>query len=336
MISKSNISKQNNRPQGQGKDFISVRSGSFYGLKIQKKILEASSYKRGIVASPNFYFYDNDTKVMIDFSDYKNSTTDEQIKEFFTLNLTGQTFTVEQSEWVNTELFKNKISLNGTYTINVFQNNILFANVVDVEEFETNIKRYDKKYFVDVPNFTILVNTTQDDIPISHIVNHLGKNSKNSFSYLGANIGDYVSLSISSKKFEIIDIFIDEEGKEIVEVLGDLSTQDLTTSLTNVVIYIKNQNFTNITDFDNVITGKCNVTKSGVAFCYDNQTELQCECRKNKNLNEISTFTKGIYCPDVDVVVKRTTPIEELSIIARDTKAILNNVTTQLSQSRIR
>jgi hypothetical protein len=35
-------------------------------------------------------------------------------------------------------------------------------------------------------------------------------------------------------------------------------------------------------------------------------------------------------------VVKRTTPIEELSIIARDTKAILNNVTTQLSQSRIR
>lgn len=336
MISKSNISKQNNRPQGQGKDLIPVRSGSFYGLKIQKKVLESSSYKRGIVASPNFYFYDNDNKVMIDFSDYKNSTTDAQIKEFFTLNLTGQTFTVEQSEWVNTELFKNKITLNGTYTIDAYQNNILFANVVDVKEFESNIKRYDKKYFIDVPNFTLLVSTSQDDVPITHIINFLGKNSKNSFSYLGASVGDYVSLSISSKKFEIIDIFLDEEGKEVIEILGELSSQDLVSSLTNVVVYVKNQDFSEISNIDNTITGKCNVIKSGVAFCYDNQTELQCECRKNKRLNELSTFTKGVYCPDPDITIKRTTPIEELSIIARDTTSILNTVTNQLSQTRMR
>lgn len=336
MISKSNISKQNNRPQGQGKDLISVRSGSFYGLKIEKKVLESSSYKRGIVATPNFYFYDSDTKVMIDFSDYKNSTTDEQIQEFFTLNLTGSTFTVQQAEWVNSELFKNKISLNGTYTIQSYQNNILFANVVSIEEFESDIKRYDKKYFVDVPNFNLLVNTTQDDLPITHIINRLGKNSKNSFTYLGASVGDYVSLSVSSKKFEILDIFIDEEGKEVVEILGELSTQDLTTTLTNIVIYVKNQDFINVNNFDNIKTGKCNVVKSGVSFCFDNQTELQCQCRKNSKLDELATFSVGTFCPDIDIVIKRTTPIEELTLIARDTKTILSTVTSQMTQPRMR
>lgn len=334
MISKSNISKQQNKPQGQGRDFVPVRSGSLYGLKIEKKVLESSSYKRGIVASPNFLFYDNDTKVMIDFSDYKNSTTDDEIKEFFTLNLTGDTFSVDQGEWVNTEIFKNKISLSGTYTIEEYKNNILFANVSDVPQFESSIKRYDKKYFVDVPNFTILVNSTQDNNPISHIVNKLGKNSKNSFSYLGAIVGDYVSLSISSKKFEILDIFIDEEGKEIIEILGELDAQDLTTSITNVVIYIKNQDFSEIKTLDNVIVGKCNVTKNNVAFCYDNQTQLQCECRKNKNFNEISVFTKSLFCPDTDVIVQRTTSIDQLSEIAKDTRTILNNVTQTLIRGR--
>lgn len=325
MISKSSLNKQN-RPQGQTKDFVAVRSDAFYGLKFEKKVLETSSFKRGIVASPNFIFYDNYTKVMVDFSDYKNSTSDDDIKEFFSLNLSGTTFTVEQADWLNTQLTDRKINLSGTYTISEFKNRILFANVVDIDNYTTNVSRYDKNYFIDTPNFILLVNSSQADLLVTKITNIFGQNSKNSFKYLGANIGDYISTSLSSKKFEIIDFYLDEEGKEIIEINGELTQQDLSTTLTNITLYVKNKNNIDVNLFDNIALGNCTIANGVNSFCLDNQTELQCNLRTDKINGDTSTFVLNSYCPSQPNTVRQQTAVEKLTVIADNTVRLLNNM----------
>ena len=325
MISKSSLNRQN-KPQGQTKDFVAVRSDAFYGLKFEKKILETSSYKRGIVASPNFVFYDNYTKVMVDFSDYKNTISDDEIKEFFSLNLSGTTFSVEQGDWLNTQLTDRKISLSGTYTISEFKNRILFANVVDIDNYTTNVTRYDKNYFIDTPNFILLVNSTQADLLVTKITNILGQNSKNSFKYLGANIGDYISTSLSSKKFEIIDFYVDEEGKELIEINGELTQQDLSTSLTNITLHVKNKSNIDINNFNNTTLGNCTIVNGVNSFCLDNQTELQCNLRADKLNGDSFSFVSNSYCPSQPNNVKQQTAVEKLTVIADNTVRLLNSM----------
>lgn len=332
MFSKSSLSKLKNRPQGQGKNLLAIRSGDFYGIKIEKRNLETSSFKRGIVSSPNFYFYNNDTKVLIDFTDYKNITTKDDIREFFNLNLTGETLTVEQAQWSNTQLSEQKVSLNGTYTIDKFENDILFADVVNIDNYDPTIKRYDKNYFIETPNFNILLDTTQDSIQRTIIVNSLGSNSQKSFKYLGVAIGDYIQFSFSNFKYEVSDYYLDEQGKEIIEVIGDIGEQDLTSTNTVLTIFVENYDQIKINDFDNTILGRCTINLNNNITCVDNQTRLQCECRKNSLTKKIVTFNENQYCPDRARVVKSATAIEQLSSIAADTTNILNSLNNQVSR----
>lgn len=332
MFSKSSLSKLKNRPQGQGKNLLAVRSGDFYGIKIEKRNLETSSFKRGIVSSPNFYFYNNDTKVLIDFTDYKNITSKDDIREFFNLNLTGETLTVEQANWSNSQLSEKKISLNGTYTIDKFENDILFADVVDIDNFDTSVKRYDKNYFLETPNFNILLDSTQNSIQKTIIVNSLGSNSEKSFKFLGVTIGDFIQFSFSNFKYEVSDLYLDEQGKEIIEVIGDIGEQDLTTTNTILTVFVENYDLIKIEDFDNNIRGRCIINLNSEITCVDNQTRLQCECRKNSSSKKIVTFTENQYCPDKARVVKNITAIEQLSSIAADTTNILSSLNNQVSQ----
>lgn len=332
MFSKSSLSKLKNRPQGQGKNLLAVRSGNFYGIKIEKRNLETSSFKRGIVSSPNFYFYDNDTKVLIDFTDYKNVSSKDDVREFFNLNLTGQTLTIDQANWSNSQLSEQKVSLNGTYTINKFENDILFADVVDINNFNTNIKRYDKNYFIETPNFNILLDTSQDSIQKTIIVNSLGSNSEKSFKYLGISIGDYIQFSFSNFKYEVSDYYLDEQGKEILEVIGDIGEQDLTSTNTILTVFVENYDQVKTNDFDNIILGRCTINLNNNITCVDNQTKLQCECRKNSSSKKTVTFNENQYCPDKARIVKNTTAIEQLSAIAADTTNILSSMNNQISR----
>lgn len=333
MFSKSSLSKLKNKPQGQGKSLLAVRTGNFYGIKIEKRNSESSSFKRGIVSSPNFYFYNNDTKVLIDFTDFKNTTSKDDIREFFNLNLSGETLTVEQADWSNTQLSSNKISLNGTYTIDKFENDILFADVVQIDNFDTNIKRYDKNYFVETPNFNILLDSSQSYTQKTTIVNSLGANSEKSFKYLGVGLGDYIQFSFSNFKYEVSDYYIDEQGKEILEVIGEIGEQDLTTTNTVLTVFVENYDQIKIDDFDNIILGKCTINLNNDITCIDNQTQLQCECRKNSSSKKIVTFSQNQYCADRARVVKSATAIEQLSSIAANTTNILNSLSSQVTRS---
>lgn len=330
MLSKPPYKTNKNVPVGQGKELTLVRTGTFYGLKIEGVRQENSSYKRGIVAIPNFYFYDNQTKAMIDFSDFKNVIDQTLVSDFFDLSLDGVTMDVKSSRWENLELSKKKISLDGTYTIDKYLNNILFVNVIEVDNIDSTINRYDKSYFTDTPEFVLDVSTSQPDTAKFSITNHLGENSKNSFNYLGVIPGDYIKINKSNSRYQVEDLFSDEEGKEVLILKGTLSQEDRITSLTDVSVFTTNPDKLNTNSFDNTKTGRCNITENGVVLCYDSHTRLQCELRKNKVKNIISAFSEGNFCPQETTTIQRQTAVDQLTQIARDTNTILSNMSSRI------
>jgi hypothetical protein len=326
MLSRSSYTKNKNIPLGQDKNFIAVRSSSFYGLKFEKLRNESSSFKRGLVSSPNFIFYSSNTKVMVDFTDYKNKTSIKDVEEFFTRNLTSTAFTITEGEWYNPQLTSLKVSLNGSYTIEKFENNILFANVVSISNLDSKINRYDKEYFLQTPNFDLTVSTTQENDFYTNIVNIFGKNSKNSFSYLGVQVGDIIGITDLDKKYQITDIKYQDDGKEVITVAGSLSYEDRTSSLTNIVIYTENKDDTDVTKFSTEIVGQCNVISSTSAACYDNQSELQCYLRKNSKIKQTASFTKDAFCPEITENVREDSAIEKLTLISEQNNQLLDNL----------
>lgn len=334
MLSNNPYNYRKAQPYSQDTNLIATRSASLYGLKYEKVKKESSSYKRGIVITPNFYFYQNDTKVMIDFSDYKNTIKGDVVEEFFNLTLKGETLTISQGQWINPQLSKTKVSLDGTYTINEYVNNILFVDVVSIKSFNTYIKRYDKNYFTYTPNFDIIYTNNLRNLESTAIVNVFGKNSKNSFSYLGISKGDYVTIQQQKTKYLVQDLKIDDEGKEILTIEGIIAEEDRISKLTNVSVFNANLDNTDITQFSNEKIGRCNVLINDIPTCFNNQSELQCQLRKNSKFEQTSNFSEGNYCPEIEINLtqQRTSNIDILTKVQRDTNFVLQNSTRALDE----
>jgi hypothetical protein len=195
--------------------------------------------------------------------------------------------------------------------------------------YDSAVQRYDKNYFVNTPNFILGVSSTQSEESQTNIINILGGNSKNSFSYLGIQIGDYIALSNQKTKYLVNNIKIDEEGKEIVTVLGSIPTEDRRTKITDVVLYVDNLDSTNIKNYSETKIGKCTVSRDGIILCTDNQTEQQCQLRKNSKLNQTSSFIENAYCTQLTDVSRDLSPTEKLTIIAEQNNRLLSQIQSQ-------
>jgi hypothetical protein len=263
---------------------------------------------------------------MIDFSDYKNEIEEVIIDDYFGLPLTGVTFTIEQGAWTNNQLTSKKISMDGTYVFQSYKNMIIFANVSSIQYYDPNVQRYDKNFFVNTPNITMSSISYSQAKNQTNIVNSLGKNSKNSFSYLGTQIGDFISLKNQLSKYQVLNIIIDEEGKEVLTVNGIIEPEDRTTEVTNVNLFIDNFDTIDPSLFNNTATGKCTVTNSGVVLCIDNQTESQCQMRKNTKEKKSSTFLIDTFCTQSQDVNRQLSPTEQLTIIAEQNSRLLSQI----------
>jgi hypothetical protein len=267
-----------------------------YGLNYVKEKEEKISANRGIVSTPNFLFYNNNTKVIIDFSDASNTTSKEELQNFWNLLVEGMTFSINDAEIVNSNA-KPKNDLSGIYQFTNFEDSLIFADVVSIENISENLNLYNKTDFVALPNF--IFNNIIEPVkttPITNIVNNLGKNSKNSFSYLGIKVGDYIQIQAKQNKFEVIDYSIDSEGKEVVKVFGDITEENRTTSKTFIGLYIHKINESVIdVDITDEVIGSCQTIENGVVVsCTSNNTNSQCQLRQ-QGTNSV-LFTANEEC----------------------------------------
>ena len=327
-----------NRPtsslkQTEKEKLVQVRYALLYGISIERVKPETVSLKRGIVSTPTFLFHTNNTKCLIDYSNQTNSVVEKELKQFFDQINTGTTLTITNAYYKDPN-FDFLADLSGTYVYRSYFNGIVQADVTAVESFYSGITKYNKLNFEQIPYISVsALKTPEDNRTI--IKNKLGKNTKNSFNYLGVKIGDYIKISTDTVPLKVLTISIDSEGNEFVEVQGIVNIADYTNEKIKIEVYVpvidKYSVSPNTEERD---VGACIEYSGGVIVsCSDNNTISQCRARSSGVKGITTELTLGTFCstPETDTAIQRTTTDNLVQITSTLADAVLsmNTVSSQ-------
>lgn len=288
---------------------VFVREGVLYGLVIEDAKTEKTSINRGIVSTPNIVFYSNNTKCLIDYSNQTNKGIESQIDEYFKQIQNGTSFNILNGIYNDTN--SNKMAdLSGEYIFRSYYNGIVEADVTSVTLLSSTINRYDKTRFEQIPYLVPTTIKTETEIR-SVLKNKLGKNTKNSFNYLGIKVGDYIKITDITSQLKVMELNIDSDGNEYILLDRQISSIDLTNIKTKVDVYILvTDSFTNNPDpIDNNI-GSCIEYFNGVVVsCTDNHTASQCRFRSSASRGIVSEFNFNTFCrtPETDTAIQKST-----------------------------
>lgn len=309
---------------------ILVRESVFYGLEIENKKQDKTSINRGIVSTPNIVFYSNNTKCLIDYTNQINKEIEGKINEYFLQIPAGATLNLYNAFYSDVNSKKNA-DLSGTYKFRSYFNGIIEADVISVESLSSEINRYDKKRFENIP---FIITQSLSDGPLNTIIkNKFGKNTKNSFNYLGAKVGDLIKITDIPNPLAILEISTDADGNEYVVIDGILDPIDLTNSKTKVQLYILVSDEINFQPAPNDSdVGSCTESSNGIIIsCTNNHTVLQCVLRTNKDKNITTSFAVDTFCATTEsqqAVQKDTTEslVQLSTALANIAAANISNV----------
>lgn len=312
--------------QTQKEKLLLARSSLFYGIVIEKYKVDNITLNRGIVSTPSFIFYSNNTKCLIDYTNQTNSELEVDVKLFFDQVSSGTNITIQNAYYKDVNL-SEVADLSGTYVFRGYYDGIIEADVTSVTDLNSKINRYSKTNFEEIPYITAN-SVIEQTISKTIIKNKMGKNTKNSFHYLGTKVGDYIRLTGLSSPLKILDINVDSDGNEFIEVQGILSEQDYTSRRIKIEIYVPVvDSIQTAPDPAESETGACIEYSGGVIVsCTDNNTVSQCRSRSSKSQGIITEITLGTFCntPETDTAIQRTTTDNLVQI----TNALVNTMST--------
>ena len=328
---KLNIST--NKSQIKKEKLVLVREGFLYGLKIEKYKSETSSLNRGITSTPSFIYYSSNTRVLIDYTNQTNQEIDKVISEFFNQINSGTTITIYNGIYHDPNL-NTTANVSGVYTFRSFYNGIVEADVVSGTSLSTKINRYDKTRFEQIPYIITNALKTTDDKTI--IKNRFGKNTKNSFDYLGIKVGDYIRITGMDATSKILEIDVDTDGNEYIVIDKNIAVEDLTNIKTTVLVYVPViDSYAQEPDTTETRVGSCLEYVNGVVVtCTNNNTLSQCRMRSSV-LNGITTeITLDTFCstPETDTAVQKDTSTNLIQITNNLANAVatINNISGPL------
>lgn len=305
---------------------VLVREGLLYGLSIEDRKSEKVSLNRKITSTPTFLFYENNTKCLIDYSNQTNSEIETTLHDYFSQIEKGVTFQMYNA------IYKDPNSgsladLSGIYTFKGFYNGIVEADVTSVTLFSTNTNRYDKTKFEEIP-YIIPTSVSTTSTITSIIKNNLGKNTKNSFNYLGIKVGDYIKLTDMSAHVKVVSVDIDTDGSEYLLLEKHIDSVNLLHLQTKVEVYIPVIDKYEIgPDLKETTVGSCIEYAGGVVIsCTDNHTTSQCRFRSSPLKGIISEFTPGIFCttPETDTAIQRSSTDNLIQLTATVANTVAN------------
>lgn len=332
---RSNHKTTTSQTRNNTEKLILVREGIFYGLSIETIKTDKTSLNRGIVSTPNVVFYSNNTKCLIDYTNQTNSDVEEKVNDYFGQMARGMTLTFYNGNYMDVNLNKGA-DLSGTYKFRSYYNGIVEADVVSTNSLATAINRYDKNRFQTIPY--IVAESLLEEVIKNVIKNKFGKNTKNSFNYLGVKPGDYVKITDLESPIKIIDIDVDADGNEYIMVDGNLVETDLTNKKTKVQIFIPVvDQFTVLPSLEETSVGAClEFFNNVIISCTDNHTFSQCRFRSSSLKNIRTELTFGTFCstPETDTAIQKdnTDNLVQLTTALANVVSNSNTITGPLLQ----
>lgn len=315
---------------------VLVRSLMLYGLTIEQYKIDKVSLNRGITSTPTFIFYSNNTKCFVDYTNQLNLDSEIKVNEFFNSINAGTTITLTNGLYRDPTT--NEIAnLSGNFVYRQNNNGIISLDVTSINSLSTKINRYDKKNFEDIPYFTAN-NVTKSKLSRTIIKNRFGKNTKNSFSYLGILPGDYIKLENTlAYPSKILDVNIDSDGNEYIVLDQLIDSQDLTNLQTRVNVYVeRKERYAGYIDIKEDVNGQIGACiryfNDVVISCTDNNTLSQCRLRANDSEGIVTELTIGTFCrtPETDAAIQ-TTQSDSLIQITNTLASALANTSMNVS-----
>ena len=322
MSSRSNTKSTVNKLSKE--KLIAVRYNLMYGLSVEKYKSDSLSVNRGIVSTPNVIFYSSNNKCLFDYSNQTNKDIEEKVNNYFQQIPYGTTLTLYNAYYedpTSTEI----ADISGTYTFKGFQNGIVQTDVVSVTNLSANINRYDKTKFSQIPYMSSASIESSEEKTI--IKNRFGNNTKNSFNYLGAKVGDYIKYPAIDRPVKILSIELDSDGNEFIEVDSNLSVANYVDTATMITLYITVIDPIEPIDIEENEVGSCiEYFGNVIVSCTDNHTLSQCRARASKAKGIVSEITLGTFCrtPETDTAVQKDTTDNLVQI----TNALVNTMAT--------
>lgn len=310
--------------------YLLVREDLFYGLVVEQGKAIKISIDRGITSTPTFIFHTSNTKCLIDFCSPTNPDVQRAADEYFNQMTSGTTFHVHNAQYSDPNT-NNTADLSGEYIFRSYHQGIVECDVVSVTHLNSNVTRYDKTKFEQIP-FIIPTSIIEGDVSVSVIKNKFGKNTKNSFYYLGAKVGDYIRLSSITSHLEILEIKVDSDGTEYITVDKILDEIDLTNVKTRVELYVT---LKEINNNKNILSVNTNATEVGVCIevqnnvviaCTDYHTRQQCLLREDKSRVIFTTFKLGEYCIPPETMTAAQTQQNVLAQLTLSLAQTMNNM----------
>ena len=324
---------------GNDGDFHLVGDDVFLGLVFAST--ENFYYKknRNLITIPSFTFYDNQTKVIIDYSNVKNFATDDLsfVSSFFGSMANGITFEYINAQYVN-DASDISADISGVYEFDSFQSNSLIkANVVSTTDISTTRDFYNSKFFINTPQLTRV-----DDLPNgiqsvfrTNIIKNTIPNGLYSFTRLGARVGDYIEFSSStanSGRFKILDLFFDTEGFECIRVDSPLSNENAIGISVLVNLYFEGQ-LTGTYDGSNKTYG-AGIIQIGnfPQICISCQSESQFIERATILNANTSSYTPQTTCAELESL-STSVPVSVVAPVPTPAVVVPEIVTTDIPLS---
>lgn len=263
-------------------NIVFTKSIDSYGIKITNSYSDFDLIGKRFNSSPLVYFYNTNTKAIFDYSNTIDQD-DLDLLEIFLQGITnGNTFTVSSAYYVKDQdgITSN---INGVYQFDGSTgNNLILTTVVSATALNAAEYRYERDYFVDVPQLDLNTGFTGDiayvirSVTNSGIIETLGlyENDLVEISYTGntANLGRY----------EVEKVETSTDGEELIFVKQPLVADSRIGQQTTINVYNRGNASAEYLNKDKTLNGSARTYSQNGEYldCFENQNELQAFLRR--------------------------------------------------------
>jgi len=318
--------------QRDTRSFYLAANDMFFGLVFASTQDYYYKINRTLVSKPSILLYDNQTKVIIDYSNSRNTNDLSFVSSFFNSLESGATFSISNATYIE-DASTIKANLSGVYTFKSFdQGTIVRADIVSTTTVNTKKDSYYPRFFTDTPQITKASGSVSSVQQRKNIIKNTLSNGTYSFKRLGIQIGDYIDFSGTVnnqwKKVKVLNIFNDTDGYEVIEVDTKITDENLIGEPVLINLYLEGESENNVDPNDKTY-GTCllkinNTTTS----CIPCQNSFLCDKRKTQLKALTSVYTKNSICEDTTIQTQAANLISTNTIGITTAQPIVTTVTT--------
>jgi hypothetical protein len=291
--------------QRDTRSFYLAANDMFFGLVFASTQDYNYKINRTLISKPSILLYDNQTKVIIDYSNSRNTNDLSFVSSFFNSLQSGATFSIANATYIE-DTSTIKANLSGVYTFKSFdQGTIVRANIVSTTTVNTKKDSYYPKFFTDTPQIAKASGSVSSVQQRKNIIKNTLSNGTYSFKRLGIQIGDYIDFSGTEnnqwKKVKVLDIFNDTDGYEVMEVDTKITDENLIGEPVLINLYLEGESENNVDPNDKTY-GTCLLKiNDTTTSCIPCQNSFLCDKRKTQLKALSSVYTKNSTCEDSNI-----------------------------------